>query len=80
MRYIVFWCLMNWIPEPCPLQNQVDEFGREILYGCLVMHGHFEQGETQSKVFTDRDSAFAFYKRALDEGMGCVDIDSTEVK
>ena len=45
MKYLVTWMLAIWMPTPCPDMFTQDEYGREIIYGCLVNHGDYEYEE-----------------------------------
>jgi len=84
MKYIVIWCILNWVPDPCPIKSIPDEFGRiNYSMNCAVLHGHFEQGKPRTKEFSTMDSAQAFYERAIMQTtgiiggrVGCLEIDS----
>ncbi len=73
IKYIVFWCIVNIIPTGCPDAGvSVDEFDRigNSMISCNVFHSKKVVECGYTKTFTDRDSAVAFYNRALLESEG----------
>lgn len=92
MIYIVTWCILTFVSDPCPDKLKVDEFGRSAspYISCAVLHGHTEKRCENQRGFDNRDEAFAFYKRAqsdtssfgfvLGQSLSDVKIDSVVVK
>ena len=68
IKYIITWILIKLVPAPCPdPMVKYDEFGQVIhlkANACAV--SHFQQiSEKNSREFTNKDSACAFFDRAL---------------
>lgn len=70
MKYIIYWCLITVISVPHHVE---DEFGR-YRYTYETAESRRDCG--YEKVFSDRDSAFMFYNRALKANINSVRIDS----
>lgn len=87
--FIVSYCIMQWIPAPSGYKT-TDEFGRETYHYTLELKGHYETVGDYVRKFNSRDSALAFYNRALnanedklftvyDDKIDCVKFDSITV-
>ncbi len=79
IKYIVYWCLINVVQISCPNQQAKDEFGGTSPWNmvtamyCTDVYYDCEN----AKEFTNRDSAVAFYDRALESyNVDSVRIDS----
>lgn len=76
IKYIISWCVINVIADPCPGLG-VDQFGRKSIYSCAVYHCHQEYKCGNTKSFNNRTDAMQFYKDANEEqGLDSVKIDS----
>lgn len=66
LKFIITWCVVTMVTDPCPDANKVDEFGRGVsgMTSCAVYHFHYEYDCEHTKIFTDRDSAIVFYNKA----------------
>lgn len=66
--YVVTWIIISISPTSCPDRPIKNEFGiySGMVTGCAVLHIKTEQTPMR-KEFTNRDSAFAFYERAIGE-------------
>ena len=74
--YIVVWFIVTVIEVPCPDRVEMDDFGRTRTYTCTVYHTRLDTVE-RARVFTDRQSALAFYAQALQSTDGAT-LDSTQ--
>ena len=74
IKWIVYWCIVNIVPTGCPGYDirEADEFGRigSSMISCAVFHTKKELDCNHTESFTNRDSAIAFYNRALLESEG----------
>lgn len=90
MLYIVKWIIITYYSVACPHPKPYsDEFGIRHESNITTMLACYEtEKEFKQKTFDNRDSAFAFYKRALrrsksniggiwESGVQGVTIDST---
>ena len=66
-EYNVTWCVREEISDPCPNTWMKDEFGRDVFYGCLVYHFHYEYDCAHSKNFNSYEEAEKFAKKAVKE-------------
>ena len=69
IKYIITWGILQTTMIPCPQNKTPDEFGRlpDPTTMTLALCTKTDTLTGYSKEFTDRDSALAFYKRALME-------------
>lgn len=66
IKYIVFWVISTTTITSCPEETYQDEFGIERDYSMKLSVACSETNiETKSLEFTNKDSAFSFYKRGL---------------
>ena len=65
-KYIITWMLISWVNVPCSQSGiDIDEFGRTTnnnIQTCTAIHMKKVEQE-KSKLFFNRDSAFAFFNR-----------------
>ena len=66
-EYNVTWCISREVPDACPNQWTTDEFGRDVFYGCLVYHFHYESDYSHSKYFDSYEEAEKFANKAVEE-------------
>ena len=88
-KYIITWVITSIISEPTPAR--IDEFGVIESSGIsLAVYNYSTLDEQKTRVFKDRDSALAFYKRGksnipeypipLGQYMSSIKIDSLLIK
>ena len=67
--WIVTWCIVSVIQDPCPEKPYTDKFGivHDPSIGCTVFHAHKEYDCDHRATFIYRDSAVAFYDDATRE-------------
>jgi len=89
MKYIVYWALYHTSLISCPDVPVADKFGRvpSTYISCSMAHFKTEFVGNKRKEFNTRDSAFSFYREALEQSklffhadIKDVKIDSTEFK
>jgi len=71
-KYIVTWCIVNVVSDPCPNINKTDEFGRKGsgMISCAVFHHHLEHDCGHEKEFLNKTDAHSFYNRAAANAYG----------
>ena len=55
-KYIITWCLVTVVSDPCPDLMKKDEFGRQSNISCAALHYHYE---------TARDKADNFFETGV---------------
>lgn len=65
--YYVIWVIATVAYVSCPEEGKKDEFGRFIPNTCTIPHHTEVRHDTITKMYTVRDTAFAYYNRVLQE-------------
>jgi hypothetical protein len=65
MIYVVTWFIVNFVTTPCPSYTTKDEFNRVTVHEGYGYCSKKQYSELQIKEFTIKDSALAFYRRAV---------------